>query len=314
MAKEEKDLIEDYKNRISELEAELETAKRAQIALDASGFDIWENNFVTGEAQNSNEKLFAELGYIGKDRPDDLDTIFSLIHPDDYAPAMEAVEAHFRGETNRYKAEFRLKAFNGDWVWMGNYGQVVERNDKNEVTKFIGVSFNIDQRRVMEEAMKAMAYSDPLTGLGNRRMLFERADEELSRAFRYKHDLSIMIADIDYFKKINDSYGHTIGDQVLAAYADALQRDFRHVDMKIRYGGDEFIVLMPETNLDQAIESAQRFNYLISKLSTPVEEGITTSIGVAEIEAEESIESLIKRADKALYKAKDMGRNTVAFY
>jgi diguanylate cyclase (GGDEF)-like protein len=224
---------------------------------------------------------------------------------------MAAVDAHFKGETDRYKAEFRVKAKNGSWLWMGNYGQIKERNEKGEVTQFIGVSFNIDQRRMMEETMKAMAFSDALTGLGNRRLLFEKAGDLIAKSYVNNLPTTLLIADIDYFKKINDTYGHSVGDQVLISYSEVLKTYFREIDMKIRYGGDEFIILLPDTSLKQAEASAHRLNNRIAKIESDVKEGITTSVGLAELQSNETIEHLIQRADKALYQAKQLGRNTV---
>lgn len=297
--------------KIEELEAMLQTCDKSKLALDAAGFDLWETNFVTNESVGSNVNMLHSMGYGDNELPENVDDIMTLMHPDDREATMSAIQAHFQGKTSRYRAEFRIKAKDGSWIWMGNYGQVKERNEEGQVTRFIGVTFNIDQRRIMEETLKAMAYTDDLTDLGNRRMLFHTGALEMERAKRYKHPFTLLITDIDGFKKINDQHGHIVGDNILKKYADEMKATFRHVDMKIRYGGDEFIVLMPETKIDSALESAKRFASVISKMTCDGVESMTTSIGIARMNGDESLEALIKRADAALYTAKELGCNQV---
>lgn len=297
--------------KVKTLEEALKKASRFEEALDAAGFDIWENNFATGEAIGSNVKLFTSLGYGPDELPQSIEELLAIVHPVDQEKALEAMDKHFKGETDRYRAELRVKAKDGNWVWMGNYGQVKARNVNGEVTRFIGVNFNIDQRRIMEEAMKSMAYTDDLTSLGNRRMLFEMGYTEVEKAHRYNRPLSIIFADIDRFKYINDTYGHMKGDQVLKDYAECILNTLRHLDLKYRYGGDEFIILLPETTLEEAYDSALRFNHQVKEMKTIIQMMITTSIGVATLEPEDTLESLIKKADVALYKAKEKGKDIV---
>jgi diguanylate cyclase (GGDEF)-like protein len=162
--------------------------------------------------------------------------------------------------------------------------------------------------------MKKMAYTDELTGLANRRKLFDQGEIEIGKCKRYKRKLSILFADIDYFKAINDKYGHNVGDDILKLYGKILRETFRDIDLKYRYGGDEFIILMPETDLNDAYESALRFNQIIEEINPKPLKGLTTSIGVASYNGEDTLESLIKKADQALYQAKDKGRNSVVQY
>lgn len=300
-----------FENRISELEHALQASEKGNLALDAAGFDVWETNFVTGESVGSNVNMLRSMGYDDDDMPDRVEDIMTIMHPSDRAPTMEAIQNHFAGKTERYRAEFRIQAKDGTWIWMGNYGQVKKRNEKGEVTCFIGVTFNIDQRRITEEMLKTLAYTDDLTKLGNRRMLFQDGDLELEKATRYNHPLSMFMTDIDGFKQINDEYGHIVGDTILKEYAICMNDTFRNVDMKLRYGGDEFIIIMPETDIEEATKSANRFLKNVSAIDSEIQNYITTSIGVAEFKDKESLESLIKRADLALYDSKALGGNTL---
>jgi len=166
-------------------------------------------------------------------------------------------------------------------------------------------------RRVIEEH-KRRATHDGLTGLPNRDAYQHRLEEELARKARYGGSLTLVVADVDHFKRINDNYGHLAGDKVLQLLAKALRKSLRDVDFVGRYGGEEFVILMPETNAEEALSATE-------KLRTKVEASpfnfrkervpITMSFGISEFHALENAETVFERADKALYRAKDEGRN-----
>jgi diguanylate cyclase (GGDEF)-like protein len=162
-----------------------------------------------------------------------------------------------------------------------------------------------------------LANSDSLTGLSNRRHFFHHADIAVSRSKRYQHPLSVFLVDLDYFKRINDSCGHAGGDAVLTAVAHCLKQALRETDLGARYGGEELIVLLPETDAEGAVSLAERFRRAVEELPIPHEGRaihVTASIGVSGWRpSEDSISQAIERADQALYRAKDSGRNrTVA--
>lgn len=166
-------------------------------------------------------------------------------------------------------------------------------------------------RKVLEE-QQAKAMTDPLTGVPNREAFTERARIELQRFQRYANPLSIAICDLDYFKKINDSLGHQAGDRVLKVLSNAMARRLREVDFFGRYGGEEFVILMPETTAAQALSFLDKIRAAIAKTEfnyrdQPVD--ITVSIGVAQFKADDTLEAAFERADKALYAAKAAGRN-----
>ncbi len=295
--------------RIEQLEKRLKELERAELAVDAAGFDIWENNFVTGETFGTNRRSFESLGYSGDELPANLIETFKKIHPDDLEAAMKDVNAHFAGETPRYQAEMRVLAKDGSWIWLGNYGRVVERDSEGQVTRFIGLTFNIDKRRIMEEEIKHLAYRDPLTGIHNRRGFNEIGEMELERAFRYHHDTSILIMDIDHLKEVNDSFGHLVGDEVLKGVTASIQGVVRQTDIKARWGGDEFIVMLLETNSSDAWEMAERLREHVNKHEFVSAGIISVSIGIAGMNPGDTLETLIKRADMALYLSKQNGRN-----
>ena len=164
--------------------------------------------------------------------------------------------------------------------------------------------------------VQRLAITDPLTGINNRRAFFDRARQEFSRSTRYQHRMSVIMLDVDHFKKINDRFGHAAGDEALRLIAGQCVAVSRSSDVIGRYGGEEFIILLPETPLNGALSMAQRLCDQIASTRMPSERGeirMTVSVGVAEINQEvNDLETLIEKADQALYRAKQSGRNRVA--
>lgn len=166
----------------------------------------------------------------------------------------------------------------------------------------------------LHAAVQKQAVTDTLTKLYNRRGFFELAQREVMRAHRFGRPLSAMLLDIDLFKKINDTYGHLTGDLILAGVSAEFIKELRQVDLVGRYGGDEFIALLPETELPQAMQIAERLRRSISELTFNTQTGqvkVTISVGVAALDKEDTLETLIKKTDQALYRAKEEGRNHV---
>jgi diguanylate cyclase (GGDEF)-like protein len=167
----------------------------------------------------------------------------------------------------------------------------------------------------VRDKLQIMATIDGLAGVLNRRRFMESATEELARARRYARPLSVIAIDLDYFKTVNDRFGHGAGDDVLAALAQTLQAQTRRQDIVGRLGGEEFAVILPETTIETAIALAERMRVEVSmvKLSVGgVPLTVTTSLGVAEMRpSDRTAEDLLGHADQALYRAKQQGRNRV---
>lgn len=162
------------------------------------------------------------------------------------------------------------------------------------------------------EEQRHKATHDPLTGLPNREAYSERAYHEMQRFKRYCRPLTLAICDIDYFKKINDSYGHQAGDKVLKLIAKVVSTRLRKVDFIARFGGEEFVLLMPETTAEQAFKVLDKIRSAVGKTPFRFKEDpvqITISFGMSAFVQEDTLESAFERADKALYKAKSEGRN-----
>jgi diguanylate cyclase (GGDEF)-like protein len=170
------------------------------------------------------------------------------------------------------------------------------------------------------EEIRILSITDPLTGSYNRGYLMNRLPQEIKRAKRYSRALSIILCDIDHFKKVNDTYGHLVGDEVLKDFARCIRHTIRHdVDWMARYGGEEFLIVLPETEVNGATAMAERLRGKLSERVTETQDkeiSITASFGVAGFAPDIpdeiiSPEALIKKADKYLYQAKQDGRNRV---
>lgn len=166
---------------------------------------------------------------------------------------------------------------------------------------------------VANRRLKALASIDPLTGVSNRRHFVEQAQVEISRAHRQSWPLSVVMFDIDFFKKVNDRFGHDAGDRTLKAFASTISGALRTGDIFARLGGEEFILMLPGQDLDDAVQTAERLRLLVAEESSATcPTPITVSAGVARLEdASESLDALLRRADQGLYAAKNQGRNRV---
>lgn len=183
---------------------------------------------------------------------------------------------------------------------------------ESEFTKKLARNKQVELDAVVAQAQE-VAQTDPLTFLFNRRAIARELQDEVLRAERYGSMLSVSILDVDHFKSVNDTYGHAVGDEVLRQVAHRLRDGIRHPDIVGRYGGEEFIILLPNSDLHAAGEQADRLCRQVREMVIPVKEHdiqVTLSIGVAQLKiGEDTWESLLNRADNAMYEAKDRGRD-----
>lgn len=166
----------------------------------------------------------------------------------------------------------------------------------------------------LNDQLKVASTHDLLTGLANRRLMTERLESEVARCARSHAHFSVLLADVDYFKKVNDSLGHDVGDKALVQIANVLAKGLRAYDTASRWGGEEFLLFLPDTGGDTAMEVANRLRQGVADLrhpDFPPDWRFSISIGVAEHHVDADLADTIKRADHALYSAKDHGRNRV---
>lgn len=218
------------------------------------------------------------------------------------------------GESHEGSAECELQCRDGSTLPVAIEATAQIINGSFQYSR--AMVFDLTERKQLEELLRNQSVTDPLTGLGNRRYLESQAEIEMARAKRSDKPLCLIAMDLDNFKRINDSYGHDVGDLVLQAFAETALKQLREGDVLCRIGGEEFTLLLPETAEEQALGIAERLRDVIA--NTPADIGgretlaYTTSLGVTRVRpAESSIKNAIKRADRALYQAKDSGRNQV---
>jgi diguanylate cyclase (GGDEF)-like protein len=198
------------------------------------------------------------------------------------------------------------------WMW----GNELNESDLPAANVFASqVAISLENARLYREIQR-LAITDELTGLYNRRGIMELGQREFERAARHNRPLSVVLIDIDHFKNVNDSHGHAAGDQVLRVMGEQCRRHVRGTDLVGRFGGEELLLLLPETKIKAAYEAAERLRKLIEEMEVQREQSkikVTISLGVAERKGNmEELAELIHRADEALYAAKEGGRNRVA--
>ena len=217
-----------------------------------------------------------------------------------------------QGRTENFQARMVCKDDRTIWVEI-SARTILDRQGGLLHTE--GLVQDITERRRLQEELRTLATTDGLTRLYNRRYFMELAKRELSRAKRRGSPLGLLLIDVDRFKSVNDTFGHDIGDQTLKALTTIGRETFREYDIFCRYGGEEFTVLLPDTDLNGALQVAERFRQSVAAYVLPTEQGplsFTVSIGLTTLSEETpDVEALLKKADIALYSAKTNGRNRV---
>lgn len=268
-------------------------------------FDLSQDMLCTMDTQGRcievNGAWQRNLGY----RPSEMQgrRLLDLTHTDDHLPATEEAMRVFRGEVSK-SLDTRVRAKDGSWHWLRT-SSVFEPDEGLVYARSTDVTerkANQEERERLMAEVELLARSDALTGLPNRRALDDQLPREMARALRMETPLCLAIIDIDHFKSYNDTHGHLAGDAVLRDCARAWDGELRGEDTIVRFGGEEFLVILPNCDQGDATEIVERL-----RGATP--DGQTCSAGLARWVAGESVDDLVARADKALYEAKESGRD-----
>lgn len=241
----------------------------------------------------------------------------ALTHPDDLPIQLQLLDRFCQGEINRYDIEKRYIRKDGSVAWV-KLSVALLKDTAGCPASLIVATQDITRLKGLQQELELQAHIDYLTEIPNRRYFMELAEHELARAQRYSTDVAILMLDIDYFKQVNDQYGHKAGDKVLHKIANLMQGMLREVDILGRLGGEEFAIVLPQTNRPMALEVAERLRRHVADTVLTLDEGIslsvTLSIGVVMMTPQYGdLDSLIGQADKGLYQAKAGGRNQVVF-
>lgn len=283
--------MEEEKQQLEALLEEITGKIAAMGSKIGSTGDYALEGFVSNRSLN--EKVTAQVAAIrhSADRATDLNSFRSAVNS-----ALSVIQGHLdaKGEEDRKREQGLKEEVESLRSHVGNLEKAL--NDQQDQLK-----------KAREES-----YRDPLTGCLNRLAYERRMGEEIARARRYKHPLSVILFDLDKFKSINDTFGHLAGDQVLKAISGIAASQLREIDSFCRYGGEEFIAILPETEISGALTAAEKVRKAVENFrfhSRGQRVPITISSGISEFRPGEALEALVGRADKALYKAKEEGRN-----
>jgi len=304
---------------------------------------IWDWNANTGFVYR-NPGWYEMLGYSHHSLENTVFTWENVIHPEDYPQVMALFDDYINRRTAHYQAEYRCRKKDGSYLWIEDRGFVIARNDDGSVARMVGAHRSIqarkrsieqlEQRNQSLEALvaertrelsrvnqqlqlqldenRSLAERDALTRIANRYRLEKVLLEECDRAQRFRLPLSLISMDIDDFKPINDQHGHAVGDATLVNVVECLEACVRQDDLLARWGGDEFMVIVPESKLEVARALAERMRHGLRNLTPVGDFNVTLSFGVVERRHDESPASLMARADQALYRSKAAGKDVIS--
>lgn len=296
-------------------------------ALDALGEGVWEWFPATGRMRFS-DGWRAMLGFSDADAVDTVEKWAERIHPEDWLRTLDDMEAHLAGNTGVYENEHRARCEDGSYKWVLDRGVVIARDGEGAAIHVIGVRTDISQRKEMEdqlwrqavelsdanEKLAEMAITDALTGLRNRRGFVQYAEAELAGT-GHGGRLGIIYLDIDFFKRINDTFGHEIGDVVLREVSARLASHVAISNQIGRMGGEEFALCLPGADCHTAVEVAEAARRHVADEPIVMPDGrtlnVSASFGVTCSDGGDTLSALLSRADQALYEAKGSGRNRV---
>ncbi|MEH6442656.1 MAG: diguanylate cyclase [Oceanospirillaceae bacterium] len=298
----------DIRKRTDLLKSINESQEGMLFALQESSDGFWDWDVQTSTVIFS-DQLKRLLGYGPDEMGNDLNTWKDNLHPDDTSMVLTKMEEHLAGKRQRYEAEYRLRNRNGHYIWVKDKGKVCKRDDAGNPLRLVGLVNDITDQKLYESQLQKLASHDSLTGLHNRRSGMQILIANIKNSFKLNIPLSIAYIDIDHFKRINDVYGHAIGDDVIKLTASVMDESTRSTDTVCRWGGEEFILIAYDTNLDSMIKLGEELRVTIEKRLLANSYSVTVSLGITTINKQEDPSLALARADLALYTAKNNGRN-----
>lgn len=316
--------IEGLHRRIDELETLVAQLLAERETKDASDF-AWSGNLghwywnCQTNLVNFNKLKALALGYEELEIPQRVGHEFftEKLHPEDYEATMDAMRQLIQGNSPVYEVEYRIRTKDGNWKWFYDRGAITQRTQKGKPKLITGIVFDITQRKELEAKLQAqnkllfeLSMKDGLTKLYNHRTIFQMLEEAVASSLEDKSSISILMLDLDNFKRLNDDYGHQFGDEVLKQVAAAIRENLKEGDFAGRYGGEEFLVVFPGRTLAEAKKGAEDIRQAIQALTFSKNVIVTISGGVTQF-AGTSVMMFIDKADRCMYKAKNSGKNKI---
>ena len=298
-----------------------QSEERLALAVKGGNVGLWDFNIDKGEF-SINERYYQIMGYPGGDLLITFQNWKEFVHPEDLLPSLEEMERCYNGEKDYFDIEYRMLSKSGDWIWVHDRGEAAERDKNGRATRILGTHIDISPTKQIEEALREsqekyrkLATTDMLTGVMNRYSLSELLRAETERSRRYGSPLSLLMFDLDNLKMINDNYGHLAGDEALKITCSYVQSSIRNCDYLGRWGGDEFLLIVTNTDFDGAIKVAEKLRAGLCVKEHKNFGKLSISIGVSVLHKDESdFDALLRRVDKALYESKKNGKNRVTSF
>lgn len=312
-------------SRISELEEVIKQMTKAKNDTELLDFP-WVGNLgqwfwmVPSNRVIFNNKKVTNLGYQMEDLPDvvGFDYFTDLLHPDDYHRVMENMRDHMKGLRESYEVEYRILSSTGDYIWYYDRGKITKRDENGQILVISGIVFDITKSKQIESELKeanerlsVLVNTDSLTGAYNRRFSIEKLEKLIKDVESSQIPLSVIMLDIDFFKKVNDQFGHSEGDLVLNKIVEIINLSIIEKYTLCRWGGEEFVIILPNATNKVATNLAEKIRLEISKKPIKTVGKISASFGVSTYVTGDDSSSLINRADNLMYNSKKQGRNRV---
>lgn len=292
-----------------QFEAELnKLAERLTLATESAGIGIWDWHIDSDELI-WDSRMFEIYGFT-EDIPGRLNDAWrEALYSEDRKP-VEAVLVDAVKNLPGFHISYRIIRPDGRMRYLEAHAIVV-RNSDNRAVRITGVNRDITENKILEEKLVALSTTDPLTSVYNRRYLLHVLNSEINRAVRYKSGFSIIMFDLDHFKQVNDTYGHDAGDEVLKEIAHMVTKRIRKNDVLARWGGEEFMILLPGTVTDNATLFAEMLINELRVMKYSYGGTVTASFGVTGYRPGDTVDILLKRADQLVYQVKNEGRNGI---
>lgn len=285
------------------------------LALNEASDGTWEWEISTGKVFFS-PQLKRLLGYGPDEMEERITTWTENIHPDDRAYVTKVLNKHLHDKRTKYEADYRLKNRNGHYIWIHDRGQIFKWDENGNPTHAVGMVQNITDQKFMQFQLEELAANDMLTNLPNRREGEKQARHQVALSKRNNQPMCLAIIDLDHFKNINDLFGHKKGDDVLIYVANLFLQTLRTTDFVCRWGGEEFVIVLPNTDQEQAKQVSDKLHETFKKAAWE-NLGVTPMcfcMGIACYPYfEANFDELLNHADTAVYQAKELGRSQTVF-